>query len=167
MTDANTEDRSIPPRNVIAFLHKKEAIRAEYAEWSQATFANVGPIGSLKHLAKEALEAAENPADLSEWADIQFLVWDAQRRAGISDEQVVEEMAKKLPILKAREWPAAKDGEPVQHIMNKGTLKDAITISFFFVLLPLGILRIFPSEFVAFFLSLICSILLIIYVHRL
>lgn len=67
---------------------EREQVRSAHAEWSQATFGNVGPVGPLKHLSKEALEAAEQPGDLSEWADMQFLLWDAQRRAGITDEQI-------------------------------------------------------------------------------
>ncbi|EAQ0348425.1 DUF550 domain-containing protein, partial [Salmonella enterica] len=63
---------------------EREQIRREHAEWSDATFGDVGPIGPLKHLSKEALEAAAEPDDLSEWADMQFLLWDAQRRAGIT-----------------------------------------------------------------------------------
>lgn len=59
----------------------RDQVRQEHAEWSQATFGNVGPVGPLKHLSKEALEAAAEPGDLSEWADMQFLLWDAQRRA--------------------------------------------------------------------------------------
>ncbi|WET99424.1 dATP/dGTP pyrophosphohydrolase domain-containing protein, partial [Klebsiella pneumoniae] len=27
-----------------------------------------------------------------EWADMQFLLWDAQRRAGITDEQITQAM---------------------------------------------------------------------------
>lgn len=64
---------------------EREQIRHEHAKWSDSTFGCVGPIGPLKHLSKEALEAAAEPDDLSEWADMQFLLWDAQRRAGISD----------------------------------------------------------------------------------
>lgn len=52
----------------------REHVRREHAAWSQATFGNVGPVGPLKHLSKEALEAAEEPGDLSEWADMQFLM---------------------------------------------------------------------------------------------
>ncbi|MGT8938178.1 dATP/dGTP pyrophosphohydrolase domain-containing protein, partial [Klebsiella pneumoniae] len=66
---------------------ERDQVRSAHAEWSQATFGNVGPVGPLKHLSKEALEAAAEPGDLSEWADMQFLLWDAQRRAGITDEQ--------------------------------------------------------------------------------
>ncbi len=94
----------------------RNKVRAEHAEWSQATFGNVGPIGPLKHLSKEALEAAAEPGDLSEWADMQFLIWDAQRRAGINDEQITQAMIEKLAVNKAREWPEPKDGEPRLHI---------------------------------------------------
>ncbi|EAN5162154.1 DUF550 domain-containing protein [Salmonella enterica] len=95
---------------------EREQIRREHAEWSDATFGDVGPIGPLKHLSKEALEAAAEPDDLSEWADMQFLLWDAQRRAGIRDEQINQAMIEKLAINKARQWPEPKDGEPRQHI---------------------------------------------------
>ncbi|HBQ7004720.1 TPA: DUF550 domain-containing protein [Klebsiella pneumoniae] len=97
----------------------REQVRREHAEWSQATFGNVGPIGPLKHLAKEAMEAAAEPDDLSEWADMQFLMWDAQRRAGITDAQITQAMIEKLAVNKQREWPAPKDGEPRLHIKEQ------------------------------------------------
>ncbi|MEG8285211.1 DUF550 domain-containing protein [Klebsiella variicola subsp. variicola] len=95
---------------------ERDQVRSEHAEWSQATFGNVGPVGPLKHLSKEALEAAAEPGDLSEWADMQFLLWDAQRRAGITDEQITQAMIEKLAVNKQREWPVPKDGEPRLHI---------------------------------------------------
>lgn len=98
---------------------ERERIRREHAEWSDATFGDVGPIGPLKHLSKEALEAAAEPEDLSEWADMQFLLWDAQRRAGISDEQITQAMVEKLAVNKQREWPEPKDGEPRLHIKEQ------------------------------------------------
>lgn len=98
---------------------ERERIRREHAEWSQATFGNVGPIGPLKHLSKEALEAAANPEDPLEWADMQFLLWDAQRRAGITDEQITQAMIEKLAINKARQWPEPKDGELRLHIKGQ------------------------------------------------
>ncbi|EBV7064428.1 DUF550 domain-containing protein, partial [Salmonella enterica subsp. enterica serovar Ohio] len=91
---------------------EREQIRREHAEWSDKTFGDVGPVGPLKHLSKEALETAAEPDDLSEWADMQFLLWDAQRRAGISDEQITLAMVEKLTVNKKREWPEPKDGEP-------------------------------------------------------
>lgn len=95
---------------------ERDQVRIAHAEWSQATFGNVGPVGPLKHLSKEALEAAEQPGDLSEWADMQFLLWDAQRRAGITDEQITQAMIEKLAVNKQREWPEPKDGEPRLHL---------------------------------------------------
>lgn len=97
----------------------RDQVRQEHAEWSQATFGNVGPVGPLKHLSKEALEAAAEPGDLSEWADMQFLLWDAQRRAGITDEQITQAMIDKLAVNKQREWPEPKDGEPRLHIKGQ------------------------------------------------
>lgn len=96
-----------------------EHVRNEHAEWSQATFGDVGPIGPLKHLSKEALEAAADPHDPLEWADMQFLLWDAQRRMGISDEFITRAMVEKLAINKARQWPEPKDGEPRLHIKEQ------------------------------------------------
>lgn len=98
---------------------ERDQVRREHAEWSQATFGNVGPVGPLKHLSKEALEAAEQPGDLSEWADMQFLLWDAQRRAGITDAQITQAMIEKLAVNKQRSWPEPKDGEPRLHIKEQ------------------------------------------------
>lgn len=98
---------------------EREQVRREHAEWSQATFGSVGPVGPLKHLSKEALEAAAEPGDLSEWADMQFLLWDAQRRAGITDEQITQAMTEKLAINKQRQWPEPKDGEPRLHVRSE------------------------------------------------
>ncbi|EIV7284185.1 DUF550 domain-containing protein [Klebsiella pneumoniae] len=97
----------------------RDQVRQEHAEWSQATFGNVGPVGPLNHLSKEALEAAAEPGDLSEWADMQFLLWDSQRRAGITDEQITQAMIEKLAVNKQRSWPEPKDGEPRLHIKER------------------------------------------------
>lgn len=101
---------------------ERDQVRIAHAEWSQATFGNVGPVGPLKHLSKEALEAAAEPGDLSEWADMQFLLWDAQRRAGITDEQITQAMINKLAVNKQREWPEPKNGEPRLHINEQPAL---------------------------------------------
>ncbi|ECI4609620.1 hypothetical protein DPE20_03385 [Salmonella enterica subsp. diarizonae] len=98
---------------------ERERIRREHAEWSDATFGDVGPVGPLKHLSKEALEAAADPSDPLEWADMQFLLWDAQRRMGISDEFITRTMIEKLEINKSRQWPEPKDGEPRLHIKEQ------------------------------------------------
>lgn len=113
-----------PRRQIMLYRHaqptpERDQVRQEHAEWSQATFGDVGPVGPLKHLSKEALEAAAEPGDLSEWADMQFLMWDAQRRAGITDEQITQAMIEKLAVNKQREWPEPKDGEPRLHIKEQ------------------------------------------------
>ncbi|WP_113411215.1 dATP/dGTP pyrophosphohydrolase domain-containing protein [Escherichia coli] len=119
-------DRYAPPevvrelaRIALASL-ERERVRHEHAKWSDPTFGCVGPIGPLKHLSKEALEAAAEPDDLSEWADMQFLLWDAQRRAGISDAEITAAMENKLKINMERQWPEPKDGEPRLHIKEPG-----------------------------------------------
>ena len=121
--DTSTIDRALPVGTQL-YRHAQPApdrdqVRREHAEFSQTTFGNVGPVGPLKHLSKEALEAAAEPDDLSEWADMQFLLWDAQRRAGITDEQITLAMIEKLAVNKLREWPAPKDGEPRLHIKEQ------------------------------------------------
>ncbi|HDD8545150.1 TPA: DUF550 domain-containing protein [Escherichia coli] len=119
-------DRYAPPevvrelaRIALASL-EREQIRHEHAKWSDSTFGCVGSIGPLKHLSKEALEAAAEPDDLSEWVDMQFLLWDAQRRAGISDAEITAAMEDKLKINMERQWPEPKDGEPRLHIKEPG-----------------------------------------------
>ncbi|EIB3736973.1 DUF550 domain-containing protein [Salmonella enterica] len=107
------------PEEKGASLQLRNLIRKRHAEWSDSTFGNVGPVGPLKHLSKEALEAAAEPGDLSEWADMQFLLWDAQRRAGISDGEITAAMEEKLAVNKKREWPEPKDGEPRLHIKEQ------------------------------------------------
>ncbi len=99
---------------------ERELIHHEHAKWSDSTFGCVGPIGPLKHLSKEALEAAAEPDDLSEWADMHFLLWDAQRRSGISDAEITAAMEDKLKINMERQWPEPKDGEPRLHIKEPG-----------------------------------------------
>ncbi|EAN0347650.1 DUF550 domain-containing protein [Salmonella enterica] len=98
---------------------ERELVRHEHAGWSDKTFGCVGPVGPLKHLSQEALEAAAIPSDLLEWADMQFLLWDAQRRAGISDAEITAAMEEKLKVNMARQWPEPEDGEPRLHIKEQ------------------------------------------------
>lgn len=114
-----------PEQPVIPEQTERERIRREHAEWSDATFGNVGPVGPLKHLSKEALEAAADPDDLLEWADMQFLLWDAQRRMGIPDDFITIAMAEKLEINKKRQWPEPKDGEPRLHINTQSAQPES------------------------------------------
>ncbi|CAH6035592.1 hypothetical protein AN2353V1_1726, partial [Citrobacter koseri] len=118
--DEPVSNRDELPEEKGASLQLRNLIRQRHAEWSDATFGDVGPVGPLKHLSKEALEAAAEPGDLSEWADMQFLLWDAQRRAGICDGEITAAMEEKLKVNMARQWPEPKDGEPRLHIKEAG-----------------------------------------------
>jgi hypothetical protein len=89
------------------------------SEWSQATFGTDrerGPLGALKHLAKEAAEAQANPEDVTEYADCLILVLDAARRAGFDVRRLVQAAAEKLEVNKARRWPKPTSDEPVEHV---------------------------------------------------
>lgn len=89
------------------------------SEWSQATFGTDkerGPLGSLKHLAKEALEAQADPTDLMEFTDCLFLIFDATRRAGFTFDQLQEAAWQKLAINKARQWPKMGANDAVEHV---------------------------------------------------
>lgn len=91
-----------------------------HAVWSQATFGkdtNRGSIGALKHLEKEAREAQANPTDREEYADCVFLVFDAARRAGMSYDDLFDEVEKKFVKNKKRVWqtPTSPD-QPIEHV---------------------------------------------------
>ncbi len=92
----------------------------DQAEWSQATFGSDkerGPIGALKHLEKEAREAAANPSDVKEYADCLILLLDASRRAGFTLLDVVRAATEKMIENKSRQWPKPTVADmPVEHI---------------------------------------------------
>lgn len=111
----------------------------DLSEWSQATFgtdAERGPIGPLKHLAKEAVEAqqacerfndfaemedtcAANSAfdDLHvELADCFILVLDAARRAKLKPLELIRKALAKMEVNKARTYPRPTTDEPSEHV---------------------------------------------------
>lgn len=93
----------------------------DHSIWSQATFgtdAERGPIGALKHLAKEAVEAQDPTADKYEIADCFILTCDAARRSGLTPDELMTLVEQKLVINKARSWPRPVDDEPVEHIRD-------------------------------------------------
>lgn len=97
-----------------------EEIWEQHAAWSRDTFGSDqerGPIGPLKHLAKEVQEALADPFDLEEYADLVFLIFDACRRAGFSLEQLRLALNEKLKVNRARQWPrnVAAD-QPTEHV---------------------------------------------------
>ncbi len=92
----------------------------DHAEWSQETFGSdteLGPIGALKHLQKEADEAMDDPSDVMEYADMLLLLIDSARRAGHTWDGLVNAADEKLhTVLKSRTYPKPKDGEPSFHV---------------------------------------------------
>jgi predicted house-cleaning noncanonical NTP pyrophosphatase (MazG superfamily) len=92
------------------------------SDWSQATFgsdSDRGPVGPLKHLAKEVQECLEDPTDLEEFVDLQFLVFDAARRAGFTLPQLVQALWKKLDKNRQRKWGPPTANEAVEHIRDE------------------------------------------------
>ncbi len=90
-----------------------------HAEWSTATFgttAERGPLGPLKHLAKEVVEVQADPTDITEFADIGLLWFDSARRAGFAYDQLIQAMWTKLAVNKTRQWGKAGANEAAEHI---------------------------------------------------
>lgn len=89
------------------------------SEWSQRTFGSdavKGPIGSLKHLAKEVQETLADPTDRSEYADLLILICDSSRRAGMTLGELLAAANAKMVVNQARTWPKPTNlNEPVEH----------------------------------------------------
>jgi NTP pyrophosphatase (non-canonical NTP hydrolase) len=105
-------------------VNEFDTVWQKHAEWSQATFGSDksrGPLGSLKHLQKEATEAveafeADQLDDLAaELADCLLLVFDAARRSGLSQADLLTLAHAKLEINKRRTWPRPRADEPCEH----------------------------------------------------
>lgn len=93
-------------------------LAADQAAWSQATFGSDverGPIGALLHLEREAREAAENPADVTEYADCLLLILDASRRAGLDPLKLIRAAQEKMKVNKSRVWPKTVGDVPTEH----------------------------------------------------
>lgn len=54
---------------------------------------------------------------------MQFLLWDAQRRAGISDAEITVAMEDKLKINMERQWPEPKMVSLACTLKNPATLR--------------------------------------------
>jgi hypothetical protein len=109
--------------NSLEFADAFRDLVNDQSEWSQATFgsdAERGPIGALKHLALEAVEAQAAPHVWEEYADCFLLILDAARRAGIKPMQLVQAAQAKMIKNRKREWPKPTSDEPVEHVRKVG-----------------------------------------------
>jgi hypothetical protein len=94
----------------------------DQSEWSQKTFGSDserGPLGALKHLEKESIEAqkAIGTDDLTmELADCLLLTLDAARRGGVKPLSLIRAAQRKMQINKERTWPTPLPDEPVEHL---------------------------------------------------
>lgn len=110
------------PEYQMDFCDKLADLIDDQAEWSQKTFGTDterGPIGALKHLAKEAeecIEAVGTPEYATELADCFLLLLDAGRRGGVPLSRILTAAQAKMIENKARVWPKPTSDEPVEHV---------------------------------------------------
>lgn len=75
-------------------------------EFSRETF---GPgarlAGVLDHLRKELIEVEADPQDMSEWADLVILAFDAALRQGHDPQALLDAIEAKQSKNEARTWP--------------------------------------------------------------
>ncbi len=106
------------------------------SEWSEATFGPAterGPMGTLKHLEKEANEAWQEAARCTdqkepgqpikaseelkaELADCLILLIDATWRSGLPFKQLVDAAKAKMEVNKSRQWSKPTTDGPVEHV---------------------------------------------------
>jgi hypothetical protein len=94
-------------------------------DWSEKTFGpkeHRGPLGPLKHLAKEAVEAQNAVGTdelLEELADCLFLLVDATWRSGFWTTDLMRAAMLKLDKNKGREWGDWRTKDPnaaIEHV---------------------------------------------------
>lgn len=99
-----------------------EFLVSELASWSDSAFGDPsfrGPVGVLKHLEKEAVEAAEaygTDGFRHELADCFLLLVDAARRGGVSLSDLLAASNEKLQINKKRTWATPTSDRPIHHV---------------------------------------------------
>ena len=117
---------------------KLDDLASEQSEWSQATFgtdAERGPLGAIRHLRKETVEAEEawlavvkaqadgdpHAAMLAEKfgeekADMLLLLLDLNRRSGGTPVDLVAAAQAKMKINRQRVYKKTPDGVPSEHV---------------------------------------------------
>lgn len=111
------------------FQHSMISLVEDQADWSRSVFGPDevrGPLGPLKHLAKEVqetIQAIENgdPTEeiAKEFADLLILFLDASRRAKYTVPQLVLIASDKMTENRARKWQTpTKPDEPVEHVRD-------------------------------------------------
>lgn len=88
-------------------MNRWQALQDDIALFTEKAFPASTARSKALHLAEEAREAAEEPADAREWADCLILLLDGARKAGFSAQDLHEAARRKMEIIRGREW-----GEP-------------------------------------------------------
>jgi Protein of unknown function (DUF550) len=88
-------------------------------DWSIRTFGGldeIGPLGPIRHMAKEVAELEAAPHDIMEYVDVLFLLDDALIRAGFDWATLASKAYDKLGILEQRHYPKTPDGVSSEHV---------------------------------------------------
>lgn len=89
-------------------------------KWSEAQFgtrAERGPLGPIRHMAKEVRELEQEPGCLKERADILILLLDSCWRQGISVYSLLDAALSKMQENRLREWPKpTSPDQAVEHV---------------------------------------------------
>ena len=93
-----------------------QELQDDIGEFTTKTFKNASARSKALHLSEEAIEAADDPADIIEWADCMILLLDGARHAGFSTEDLYHAVLQKMEINKKRKWGSADAEGVVRHI---------------------------------------------------
>lgn len=146
----------VPPEETrdlkaVVLGHELTALADDQSEWSQSTFgtdAARGPLGPIRHLRKETVEAEEaweavqkavadgdpHAAMLAEKfteerADMLLLLLDLNRRSGGTPLSLVQAAQAKMRINRTRVYPRTPDGVPSEHVRERPGLSLAATLA--------------------------------------
>lgn len=84
--------------------------------FADVAFENSTARAKALHLAEEAVEAADDPSDILEWADCMILLLDGARKAGFTTQDVYQAVLRKMEINKTRQWGARDKDGIVRHV---------------------------------------------------
>lgn len=77
--------------------------------------------GVVDHIRKELVEIEQNPNDPEEWVDVLMLTLDGLWRAGLSAEQIIEQIKRKQEVNEMRDWPDWRTADPnkaIEHVRS-------------------------------------------------
>lgn len=90
-----------------------DSVTREVNEWQAVTFPRATPASVVEHLRREVLELVEDPTDLSEIADVYFLLVGLTYELGVDLKQIV---ADKLAVNLKRQWGEPDEQGVVEHV---------------------------------------------------